>query len=174
MPLLVVLQRPLIAKDFVTLFAHELVITRVQSLVRVQTLFGHEAVHAAVAFVLSAAGHPVVLQRLTAQENDATDLAFVERSLLVDRRVVLQLAFAQELLVAHLTAVLGNGFVVQVAMLHEHVVGVENSAALFAGELTGARVSVADVFEEVVFVHEEFLTLFTVETTDLLKVLCRC
>ena len=136
-----------------------------QLLVLLETLLRHEAVHALVTFVRRPAGHPVVLESLTANEDHRADLTLVEGPFLVDRRMILELPFGQEFLLALLALVLGYGFVVQGTVLHKHVVGVENGTALRTGKRPRASVSVPDVVQQVRLGQEELLTLVTVESS---------
>lgn len=167
-PLVVVLQRQLVGEGFVALLAGEFVVVRrlqVEFAVLLQALLRHETVHTLVALVLGPTGHAVVLQRLTAHKDHGADLALVEGALLVDGRVVLQLALRQELLVALLATVLDNRLVVQVAMFDEHVVGVEDGTAVRTRELACARVSIPYVVHQIRLVHKELLALVAVKAT---------
>lgn len=165
--LLVVLQGPPVRERFVALLAVEAVGRhQMQFAVLGQPVLRHEAVHAPVALELGPTRHPVVLQRLAAHEHHRTDLALVEGTFAVNGRVVPQLALVEELLVALLAAVLGDRVVVQVAVLHEHVVRVEDGAAVRTRELATARVPIAYVVQQIRLVHKELATLVTVEAAS--------
>lgn len=163
---LMVLQRQRIRERLVALFTrvpHLRLCRGVQSSVLFETLAGHETVHAPIALKPRETRHAVVLQRLRAQEDHGTDLALVERALLVNGRVIAQFPFGEELLVAPRAAVLRNGLVVQVAVLDEHVVRVEHGTAVRTREFATARVSVPHVVQQIRFVHKELVALIAVE-----------
>lgn len=162
-PLIVILQCPLIGEGLVALLTRELGRLQMQLLVLLQRLFGHEAVHTTITLELCSASHPMVLECLTPHEDHCADLALKEGPFTVNCGVVLQLPLGQELLVALLAAVFSDGLVVQIPMLDEHVVRVEDSTAISTGKLSRARVSIPDVIQQIRFVHKELMALVTLE-----------